>query len=151
MSLQELDPIAKSLATSGAELVDQNLPAKTGKGKVFWLREHYPQFFTEKVMGNRTAQLPAAKTLPKKTWAGVTRKLTERQKTQVALHKGSKDGTFYFKFPSDDTTRMLIGREVLVVAVAVVKGSEWVQMKAGGHTLCLHRAELRIAFKKLES
>lgn len=152
MSLQELDTaMAKPLTPVGAETENRAPLAKADRSNVDWLRREHPQFFTDKIVQNRTAKLPAEKAPSRKTWELIRRKLGANQKTNVALHKNTKDGTFYFKFPSDDTTRMPIGRDILVIAIAAVKGSEWVQMKAGGHTLCLHRSELRIAFKKLDA
>ncbi len=152
MSLKELDTVmAKPLTTVEAETADQAPQAKASRSNVDWLRREHPQFFTDKIVQNRTAQLPAEKASPKQTWEPIRRKLGASQKTHVALHRNTKDGTFYFKFPSDDITRMPISRDILLIAIAAVKGSEWVQMKAGDHTLCLHRGELRIAFKKLDT
>ena len=153
MSLQELDSVmAKSLTSVGAETTGPNPSAKTAQGKVSWFESKYPHFFTKTIVDGRTTKLaPPQQPLSKKQWEPVGKKVGHKQKTYVALHRDPKDGAFFFKFQSDDATRLPIGRDILVIAIAAVKGSEWVQMKAGGHTLCLHRAELRIAFKKLES
>ncbi len=152
MSLQELDTaMAKSLTSVGAETGYQAPLLQLVGSKVWSFSNKHPHFFTKAIVENRTAKLPAEKAPPKKTWEPIRRKLGANQKTHIALHRNTKDGTFYFKFPNDDIVRMPIGRDILVIAIAAVKGSEWVQMKAGDHTLCLHRAELRIAFKKLES
>ena len=151
MSLQELDPMAEPSASVKVETMHAKPLLHVVGGKLWSFRQNHPQFFTPKVVENRTADLPAGKAFPKKNWEPVSKKISEKQKTHIALHRNLKDGTFFFRSQSDDTLRMPIGRDILLIAIAAVKGSEWVQMKAGGHTLCLHRAELRIAFKKLES
>ncbi len=147
MSLQELD----STAIVEAETRHQVVQAKARGSTISWFREHHPQFFTQKVEANRAAKLPEPKSHKKKTWELVGKKVGEKQKTHIALHKDLKENTFYFKFQDNDTLRMPIDREILIVAIAAVKGSEWVQLKSGGNTLCLHRADLRLAFKKLEA
>ena len=131
--------------------------AKTVSGDLPWMRKFLPaHFFTEKVVANReagfasvSAPRPKQQDWQPKTWQAVTRKMFRGRTTHIELHVKEDDRSFLFMCPCSGVP-LHISRETLLTAVATVRGSEWVHVRAGNQTLCLSRLELRKAFNALE-
>jgi hypothetical protein len=126
-------------------------------GQHSWLarfKERHPNFFTEKVVAHREGGNPSISPLPepKQYWQTVTRKLGGGKMTHVLLHVRKNKQEFYFKCPHKaSNVEMPVDRDMLMDAIALVRGSEWVRIPIGTEILRLNRAELRAAVQKLES